>query len=356
MNTAPPSPNPFLPLIHGLSAQDLTGALRDMGAPAYRSAQLWQWLYVHRVSDWEAMTNLPAGFRRELAKRFDLAPVSMLRDECIDESSGTTRKLLVALRDGESIEAVLIPAQGRRTVCISSQVGCRFRCAFCASGQSGFRRNLETGEIVGQVLLACHAYAERVSHVVFMGVGEPFDNYDAVLGAVRILNDSTGLSIGARHITLSTCGVVPGIQRLAAEGLQVELSVSLHAPDDALRGRLMPVNRLHPLEELLAACAEYTRRTRRIITFEYTLIRGVNDAPAQAQTLARRLSAFPCRVNLIPLSPVEEFEGAAPDRAGAETFMRVLNQAGVNATWRDSRGGALKAACGQLRARTLRAS
>ena len=350
MNTAPLSHSPSSILIHSLTTQELDAAIQDMGEPAYRSAQIWQWLYVHRVADWEAMSNLSATLRRNLAERFDIAPVSVVSDERAEESAGTTRKMLVALRDGAFVEAVLIPAQGRRTVCISSQVGCRFRCAFCASGQSGFQRNLDTGEIVGQVLLACRAYGERVSHVVFMGVGEPLDNYEAVLKAVRIINAPGGLTIGARHITLSTCGVIPGIRRLAEEGLQVELSVSLHAPDDALRSRLMPANRHYPLAELLTACADYTRRTHRIITFEYTLVRGMNDGIAQAEALAQRLQTFPCRVNLIPLSPVEEFEGAAPDRAVAEAFMHTLTRAGINATLRDSRGGALKAACGQLRA------
>jgi 23S rRNA (adenine2503-C2)-methyltransferase len=232
-------------------------------------------------------------------------------------------------------------------------VGCRFGCAFCASGQKGVVRNLSAGEIVGEVLAVARQLGGRPDNVVFMGIGEPFDNYDEVLRAVRILNHPEGLGIGARRITLSTCGVVPGIQRLAEEGLQVELSVSLHASDEEVRAKLMPVNQAWPMEELLDACCEYTAKTKRIITFEYTLIKGVNDAPEQARELVKRLRRFPCRVNLIPLSPVEEFAGERPEAETVKSFFQTLENAGINTTLRDSKGSALKAACGQLRARRL---
>ena len=299
------------------------------------------------------MRTLPASLRERLAVRVLLGDV---RPAQVEGDPAGTRKLLVGLADGEEVEAVLIPAADRRTVCVSSQVGCRFNCAFCASGKLGFRRNLDAGEIVGQVVLAARAYGARPSHVVFMGIGEPLDNYDAVLRAVRILNDPEGLGIGARRITISTCGIIPGIQRLAGENLQVELSVSLHAAHAPTRDQLMPVNRLHPLAELIDACAAYVRATRRIITFEYTLIRGVNDGREHAEALAGLLRALPCRVNLIPLSAVAEFDGAAPAPGAAAMFIEVLDRAGINATARASKGANLDAACGQLRLRRARAA
>ena len=295
------------------------------------------------------MKNLPVGLRRELADHFELSAVKQLK---MDGEAGQTRKLLVGLRDGECVEEVLIPARDRRTVCVSSQVGCRFACAFCASGQGGFVRPLEAGEIVGQVLLAWREYGDRPSNIVFMGMGEPFDNYDAVLKSIRILNDPKGIGIGARHITVSTSGVIPGIERLAGEGLQVELSVSLHAPDDALRTKLMPVNRTYPLADLLEACRKYAGATRRIITFEYTLIRGVNDTRAHAVALAKKLKSIPARVNLIPLSPVDGFAGEAPAAGTAELFVDILDQSGINSTVRHSKGSKIDAACGQLRLRS----
>jgi len=325
---------------------ELAAALRDLGAPAFRAQQVWRWLYVQRVTAWNQMQNLPADLRARLAARFDLSAVTARE---ITGTPGATQKILVGLADGECVEAVLIPAANRRTVCVSSQVGCKFACAFCASGQAGFRRNLFAAEIVGQGLLAATAYGDRPTHAVFMGVGEPLDNYDEVLRAIRIINHPDGLGLGARRLTLSTCGVIPGIRRLAEEGLQVELSVSLHAPDDALRARLLPVNRRYPLADLLAACRDYAARTKRIVTFEYTLIRDVNDSAAQAEALARLLAPLPCRVNLIPLSPVAGFDGAPPPPETAKLFVRALARAGLNATLRVSQGLELHAACGQLR-------
>ena len=328
-------------IIHSLTRDELRQACSGMEQPAYRADQIWRWLYVSRIDDWSQARNLPASFRTRLSEEFAL-DCAVPAETTID--AGGTQKVLVTLPDGDRVETVLIPADTRRTVCVSSQVGCRFACAFCASGQAGFRRNLEAGEMVGQVL--CSA---RPTHVVFMGIGEPFDNYDAVLKAVRILNDPDGLAIGARRITISTVGIIPGIRRLMDEGLQVELSVSLHAPDNALRCKLMPVSEKYPLPELLKACRDYVRATRRIVTFEYTLIQGVNDAPRQAEALASLLSSLQCRVNLIPLSPVEEYGLQPATIQTAQLFMQELDRAGINATLRQSRGSAVKAACGQLR-------
>jgi 23S rRNA (adenine2503-C2)-methyltransferase len=324
----------------------MAAACEAMGCPAYRARQIWRWVHVGLVADAAAMTDLPATLRADLAGRFVFDAASIAVDRSTPDG---TRKFLVRLADGDAVEEVLIPANGRQTVCVSSQVGCRFKCSFCASGQAGFRRNLEAGEIVAQVLLAARALGERPGHVVYMGMGEPLDNYDAVLKSVRIVNDRHGLGIGARRITISTCGVIPGIERLAGEGIQVELSVSLHAADDALRSRLMPVNRRHPLDALLQACSRYSAATGRIVTFEYTLVAGVNDRPEHARLLAGRLAGLACRVNLIPLSPVREFPHEPPGREAVDGFARALQRSGINTTVRLSKGAALEAACGQLR-------
>lgn len=342
----------MLPLIYNLSRFELTAACAAAGASTWRAEQIWHWLYTRNVESWDAMLNVPATLRGALAARFELPPFSVADSQ---GDPGSARKMLLRLRDGECVEMVLLADRNRHTLCMSSQVGCRFACAFCASGQNGFRRHLETGEIVGEALCTMRMLGGRPNNIVFMGIGEPMDNYDAVLRAIRILNDPNGFNIGARHITISTNGIIPGIERLADERLQVELAVSLHAPDDALRSRLMPVNRRYPLAELLAACAGYTRRTKRIVTFEYTLIRGLNDSDLHAQALAQRLKPFPARVNLIPLSPVAGFDAQPSPPSVAERFLARLGQAGINCTLRNSQGRRIQAACGQLRLRHLEA-
>lgn len=335
-------------LIHGLNQEELAQLCDELNQPQYRARQIWQWLYCHYAKSWPEMKNLPAQFRNELAGRFSIEPLEVVQQQ--DESGvGSTAKVLLRLADEECIELVFIPAKGRTTLCVSSQVGCKYKCAFCASGQSGFRRNLETGEIVGEVVYAARQLGGAPSHVVFMGIGEPFDNYDNVLKAIRIINDSGGLSIGARKITVSTCGIIPGIERLADEGLQVELSVSLHASDDALRSKLMPANKIYPLADLLAACRQYAEKTGRIITFEYTLIKDLNDSKEQAHHLARLIAPIHCRVNLIMLSAVSEFGGYAPSAETARMFVNTLKRANINTTLRASKGGNINAACGQLR-------
>ncbi len=300
------------PSIHGLLLEEIEAFCKEQKQPAFRAKQIWDWLYVKRVSSAEEMQNLPAPFRTQLDTAFAFQCLEKLETK---GDPGETQKLLFKLADNELIETVIIPApkRGTNTVCLSSQVGCRFGCAFCASGQKGVIRNLTAGEIVGEVMEVAKGLGGRPDNVVFMGIGEPFDNYDEVMKAVRIMNHPDGLCIGARRITISTCGVISGIQRLAEEGLQVELSVSLHAPDEETRSKLMPVNETWPFDELLAACADYTDRTNRIITFEYTLIKNVNDSAVQARALVKLLKKFACRVNLIPLSPVEEFDGERPD-------------------------------------------
>jgi len=336
------------PLLHSLSHAELDAMMAGLGEPTYRAGQLWRWLYIQKAADWSEMLNLPRTLRETLAARFTLLSAEAAETQGPPDD---TRKILVDLPDREQVECVLIPARHGRTVCLSSQAGCRFHCAFCASGQAGFRRNLETGEMIGQFLLAAREWGQAPTHVVFMGIGEPMDNYDNVLKAVRILNDPDGLNIGARRITISTCGVVPGIERLSGEGLQVELSVSLHAADNSLRDRLMPVNKRYPVEQLMAACAAYSEKTGRIVTFEYTLIHGINDTPDDAKALANLLRSRMARVNLIPLSPVEEFPHQPPVPEAAERFAAVLERTGINVTLRQSRGCSLQAGCGQLRYR-----
>ncbi len=341
----------FKPLIHGLLRDELTAVCKELGQAAYRAGQVWDWLYRQHVKTWEEMKNVPTALQEALAERYELLSVTHMKQD--GEHTGT-RKILVGLRDGECVEEVLIPARERRTVCVSSQVGCKFACAFCASGKGGWIRNLEAGEIVEELMLAWEEYGDRPTNIVFMGMGELFDNYDAVIKAIRIINDGKGLNIGIRHITISTSGVVPGINRLGGEGLQVELSVSLHAPNNELRSRLMPVNKRYPIEELIEACAKHTEATGRIVTFEYTLIRGVNDTPEHAVQLAKLLKTLPCHVNLIPLSPVDGYEGLPPLDGTSDIFKIQLAKVGVNATYRVSKGGAIDAACGQLRLRSLK--
>lgn len=333
-----------------LSRQELEELLLSWGQPRYRADQVWRWLYVNLVSRIDEMRNLPGGLRAELAGQFTVSGVTPLRTQV--SADGCTEKVLLGLADGLTIETVLMSYQARQTVCLSSQVGCALRCAFCATGMGGWNRNLSAGEIVEQVLYYARRLRERqeaVSHVVYMGMGEPFLNYEAVWRSVLTLNDPSGLNLGARRITISTVGVVPGIQRLAQESLPVGLAVSLHAPTDDLRDRLVPINRKYALHVLLDACREYTRLTRRRVTFEYALIDGVNDAPAHAQALARRLQGLLCHVNLIPVNPVPGLSYSPSPRDRVLAFERRLRQLGVNATLRLSRGADIQAGCGQLR-------
>lgn len=331
---------------------ELVASCREAGFAAFRAKQIWNWLYIKRVNAWDAMRNVSGEVREWLAKTYSLQPVTAMESQ--GEESGT-RKILVALGDGEHVEEVIIPTRDHETVCVSTQVGCKIGCTFCASGAGGHIRNLGAGEIVGQVLLAQQELGRRPANLVYMGMGEPLDNYDAVLKSIRILNHPDGIAIGARHITVSTSGLIPGIRRLSGEGLQIELSVSLHAPDDALRSRLMPINRAYPLAELIVTCADYAVATGRIVTFVYTLIRGVNDTREHAEALAKLIKPVQCRVNLIPLSPVEGFDGEPPVAGTAEMFMDVLDRVGINATVRMSKGTRIDAACGQLRLRRQQA-
>ena len=322
--------------------------LAERGLRAFRADQILQSLYRDCIRDWDGATTLPKDFRETLKEEFPITPCEVA---AVSESSDGTKKLLVSFADGEAVETVLIPAASRFTQCISTQAGCAMGCAFCASGANGLSRSLAADEIVAQHMLA-RSFGE-VTNIVVMGMGEPFANYDETLRALRLINSGRGPNVGARHITLSTCGVVPGIERLAREGIQFELSVSLHAPNDELRSQLMPVNRRWPLDVLLPACAAYTAATKRIITFEYTVVAGVNDSRACAEELARQVRRVPmAKVNLIPLSPVAHRpDFRTPDDSTMLMFLDVLMKRGVQTMLRRSRGKDADAACGQLRLR-----
>jgi 23S rRNA (adenine2503-C2)-methyltransferase len=258
--------------------------------------------------------------------------------------------MLFELRDGNLIEAVAIPTEKRTTGCLSTQAGCRFSCRFCASGLLGFKRNLTTAEMVEEVLyLKNNTALQKLTHIVFMGIGEPLDNYDNLLGAIRIINFPEGLHIGSRRITISTCGLLPGIKRLSEEGLQIELSVSLHASDDKIRSQLMPINRKYPLRSLLEACRKYIKRTNRQVTFEYVLIKGMNSDLQNARKLSIILKPLNCKVNLIPANAVGELGIEPPDKSEILLFKDYLVKSGINVTLRRPRGQDIAAACGQLR-------
>ena len=336
--------------LHGYLPEELGELCAGMGQPAFRAKQLWHWLQVRGATRWEDMGNLPKALKEALSATHTPSALRVV-EESVD-ATGTT-KWLFALEDGESIETVLIPARHWTTICLSAQVGCKMGCVFCASGKAGFFRQLGAGEIVAQFVKVAELTGRRPDNLVFMGMGEPLDNVEEVLKAVRLLNHPDGLQVGARRITISTSGIIPGIRRLAEEGLQLELSVSLHAPNHALRKKLMPVENKYPFDELIAACKDYTARTKRFVTFEYTLIRGVNDSPEQAHELADTLRRFSCRVNLIPLSPVDEYEGGTPERRRILAFQEALAKRGVSVTLRESKGSGVNAACGQLRRRRV---
>jgi 23S rRNA (adenine2503-C2)-methyltransferase len=336
--------------------------LVSRGLRAFRADQILQCLYRDYIENWDEATTLPKDFRETLKKEF---PIDMPVIETTHKAEDGTVKLLLKLKDGQFVETVLIPAQGRLTQCISTQVGCAMGCAFCASGSKGIVRSLTSSEIIGEIMAGRKFASDEekarggtglgITNVVVMGMGEPFMNYDETLRALKILNAGKGPNLGARHITISTCGIVPGFKKLADEHLQFELSVSLHAPNDELRSMLMPVNKRWGIDELLQTCREYTIATGRVITFEYTMVKGLNDSRACAEELVKRLSILPsCKVNLIPLSPVEhrpDFE--TPSEETLMMFLDVLMKARIQTMLRRSRGKDVSAACGQLRLKTI---
>jgi 23S rRNA (adenine2503-C2)-methyltransferase len=340
------------------SLLDLTVTeLREMfaawGEPGYRAAQVWGWLYRRLAGAPQDMTDLPKPLRARLAQETTLDPLVPLT--ALDSSDGQTRKTLFALSDGSQIEAVLMRYQRRGTVCISTQAGCAMGCPFCATGQGGFERNLTAGEIVAQVLFyARHLAAsnQAITNVVFMGMGEPLVNYAATWAAIRRLNDHHGFNLGARAMTLSTVGMVPGIRRMSQEPEQVGLSVSLHAPSDALRDRLVPINCHFPISQLMAACEDYVNITHRRISFEYVMIDQVNDQDDHARQLADLVGRLLAQVNLIPLNLTEGGVFKPSPTGRVRDFQALLQARGITTTVRLRRGIDIQAGCGQLRART----
>ena len=334
--------------------------LRGIAEPSYRADQITNWLYQKRVHSFAEMTDLPQALRMQLADNFSFDNIDTLR---VLGSKDTTQKFLFRLRDGNLIESVLIPASpalygspsDRRTICISTQVGCAYGCKFCASGLDGWKRNLRADEIVNQIMMVEEASGERIDNIVFMGMGEPLANYDNLMRAIQIINAPWGIGIGARHITISTSGLVPQIRQLADQPLQIRLAVSLHGASDDVRSRIMPINRKYNLSALLDACRYFTSRKKQRITFEFILIAQVNDSDEQARQLAKHARALEAKVNLIPYNKVEGLDWMQPSSDRQKKFLAVLRAADVRATLRREKGDDIAAACGQLRLQTQRA-
>lgn len=315
----------------------------------YRGRQIFRWLHAKRIFDIQKMTDLSKELRSELADKAIFCQTELVHVQ--ESSSSGTKKILLRLRDNQTIESVLIPHSRRVTFCLSTQVGCPLKCAFCATGKAGFKRNLNAGEIVEQVLhlLSLVELGDQTPNIVYMGMGEPFWNYDEVVRSIKLIMHPSGINIGARKITVSTAGDVKGILRFTDEDWQVRLSISLHAADDTLRSRLVPLNRKYPLDKLAEALHTYQQKTQRMITFEYVLLAGVNDSLRHAQELLDYAKQFKCSVNLIAWNPVPDLPFKSPKQEACEQFLQFLTQNGLNATLRKERGQDIHAACGQLR-------
>ena len=335
--------------LYDLSMDDLQSYLDSMGEPSFRAGQIWQGLYLQGWNDFKEFTNLPKELRDTLAEEFILG--TLREEKVISSTDGSTRKFLYRLPDNLAIETVLMAYAERQTVCVSSQVGCAMGCAFCATGNMGFSRNLTRGEIIEQVVGSAGLLVsenKRLTNVVLMGMGEPFLNYEAVLGAVKVLNDPEGFNMGMRRFTISTVGIVPGIRRFSNENSQINLALSLHAADDRSRSRIVPINKKYPIPEVMAACDEYLRKTNRRVTIEWALIQGFNDGPEQAHKLVKLLDGKLYHVNLIQLNPVEHYPGSPAEDESAASFQHILHQAGISCTIRLRRGIDIQAGCGQL--------
>jgi 23S rRNA (adenine2503-C2)-methyltransferase len=363
-----------LPSILELSRDRLTSTLIEMGEKKFRADQVWRSIYQETVGSFDEMSTLSKAFREMLKDAYSISALEQAL--FLTSADKSTSKALYKLHDGELIETVLMRYEtdghrrNRKTACISTQAGCALGCTFCATGQQGFRRNLSVGEIVAQVIemqRVAHAEDEAqmvdgkrskgeiqgVTNVVFMGMGEPLANYGNVMNAIRVLNDGQGLNIGARHITVSTVGLVPQILQMAEEKLQINLAISLHAPDNATRSQTMPVNKRYPVEELIRACHKYADATKRRIFFEYVLLKEQNDSVEQAQKLGRLLNGLHCHVNLIPVNPTKEGAFERTDLLAAKDFQGGLKQYGIPSTIRMEKGIDINAGCGQLRERAI---
>ena len=326
--------------------QELTATIKELGQPAFRGKQIYTWLH-KGVRSYEEMTNLPKGLRDTLSERFPIHPPEVVRKQ--ESSRDGTIKYLWRLADGNCVETVLMRYHYGNTVCISTEVGCRMGCAFCASTIGGLVRKPEPYEMLDEVLFTQVDSGLPISHIVLMGIGEPLDNFDNVLRFLELVNSEEGMNISMRHISLSTCGLVPKIDELAQRKLQISLAISLHGPNDEIRDRIMPVNKAYPIEVLLEACRRYYAATSRRLHFEYAMIDGVNDRERDARELLQRLKGLPSHVNLIPLNHVEESPLKPSSKAAVARFQKILNDGGVTATVRRTLGGDIDASCGQLR-------
>ena len=335
-----------------LNQDQLKDYFVSIGEPPYRVEQLWNASYTHFARDFNQVTAFPVRLRSQLASDMHFSHLKTV--ERFASTDGETIKNLFTLPDGNLIESVLMHYNERQTLCISSQSGCAMGCVFCATGQMGFRRNLSAGEVIEQVLFLGRELSqsgEKITNIVIMGMGEPFHNYDMVLEAIDRLNDPNGLNLGARRFTISTVGIVPGIRRFAAEKRQVNLAISLHAANDALRSMLIPANHKYPLSPLMEACGEYIKLTNRRLTFEWAMIKDVNDSVEHARELAALLKGLLCHVNIIPLNPTTSYNGKATTEERAQEFKQVLENNGIPCTIRARRGIDISAGCGQLAAR-----
>jgi 23S rRNA (adenine2503-C2)-methyltransferase len=344
----------MLPSLTGLSHEELSSWLKEQGEPAFRANQILDWMWKKKADSIDAMSNLPATLRAKLTSSFRLASLTHTHTQ---GSADTTRKFLFKLHDGRYVESVLIPANpalyggasDRRTLCVSSQVGCAYGCKFCASGLAGFTRNLDASEIAGQVLAAEQLSNERVDNIVFMGMGEPLANINNLLAAINLITNEKTLHLGARHLTISTSGLVPQIRQLAEHPQQIRLAISLHGATDEIRQQIMPVNRKWPLAELFDALDYWNSRKNQKLTLEYILIENINDSLEQATILARVARRLHAKVNLIPYNTVEGLEWKRPNDKQCRAFRDILKNAGVQATLRLEKGHDIDAACGQLR-------
>ncbi|MBN1304362.1 MAG: 23S rRNA (adenine(2503)-C(2))-methyltransferase RlmN [Anaerolineales bacterium] len=350
-------------LIYDYNPEELSALLADWGEPAYRSRQIWDGLFRHFWQSPSEFTTLPKSLRENLENNLNFMGLEPAR--YLNSADGQTRKTLFRLEDGQQVEAVLMRydditgkdegRQGRRTLCISTQAGCAMGCSFCATGQMGFKRHLSSGEIVAQVMYYARLLndiGEKVTNIVLMGMGEPFHNYDNTMKAIDCLNDAGGYNLGARRFTISTVGLVPEIRRFADENRQINLAVSLHASEDEVRAAMMPINKKYNIDEVLDACRYYIQKTNRRVSFEWALIRGINDTRAQASRLAARLQGLLCHVNAIPLNPTTGYQGQPTDPDKARQFKETLERSGIPCSIRMRRGIDIQAGCGQLASRT----
>lgn len=335
--------------IYDASYIDLSDVINTMGEPQYRTDQLWKGVYVNLWDSLDHFTNIPAELRRKLNDYFEFQNLDP-KVELTSKDKNTT-KILFQLKDGYSIESVLMSYDRRQTLCISTQAGCAMGCVFCATGQMGFKRHLTNGEIIEQILFFARrlkSQGSKVTNIVMMGMGEPFHNYQNTIQAINCLNEPGGYNFGERRFTISTVGIIPMIKKFALEKRQINLAISLHAPNDELRSSMLPINKKYPITDLIAACKEYISLTHRRITFEYALVDGVNDSPQLARELAKLLRGMICHVNLIPLNPTRQYNGKGSTPNNANEFLTILMNAGIPCTLRLRRGIDIQAGCGQL--------